>query len=174
MRRDVSGTRTLQALYPMSSLHAQRCFFDGALPPAFRIVFSACAEMFLVGPAGVHAKRCLLCMRRDVSVGKWVLSSWMRSSLHAQRCFWQRGSKALRFHVFSACAKMFLLEGSETPVPVRLLCMRRDVSPVVAGIMTGIMSSLHAQRCFYLLDYRFDASGVFSACAAMFLRQVDS
>ena len=69
MRRDVSLYLSPLDHLVMSSLHAQRCFLARASIMSLSAVFSACAEMFLRLCSLPFRSVCLLCMRRDVSVG---------------------------------------------------------------------------------------------------------
>ena len=91
------------------------------------------------------------------------------SSLHAQRCFYGVSEGFLFVTVFSACAEMFLSRKLMPILPMRLLCMRRDVSQAIYRITEGKMSSLHAQRCFIRIVNTGSTVTVFSACAEMFL-----
>ena len=143
----------------LSSLHAQRCFRGSAAFFALITVFSACAEMFPFPARIVFFLIGLLCMRRDVSAGKWVLSSWMRSSLHAQRCFPFHLQQKKEDHVFSACAEMFPYIHNLPRGRYCLLCMRRDVSLWCYGATSWVKSSLHAQRCFSHLqtDHKYQS-----------------
>ena len=168
MRRDVSRTFMRSLVVSLSSLHAQRCFRGSAAFFALITVFSACAEMFPFPARIVFFLIGLLCMRRDVSAGKWVLSSWMRSSLHAQRCFQSTDADAKQKTVFSACAEMFLNYWKDFQLIQSLLCMRRDVSHVIYSKKRKTMSSLHAQRCFLTSIIYHGVDIVFSACAEMF------
>ena len=128
MRRDVSELLERFPAYSESSLHAQRCFPCHLQQKKEDHVFSACAEMFPYIHNLPRGRYCLLCMRRDVSLWCYGATSWVKSSLHAQRCF----SHLQTDHKYQS----------------GLLCMRRDVSLHICKSKISLLSSLHAQRCF--------------------------
>ena len=125
--------------------------------------------MFLILLDSLSLLQCFLCMRRDVSSLKKYKIDKLEFSLHAQRCFLGKKCSFLGWKVFSACAEMFLLSKGQKDIDYSFLCMRRDVSYYSRRFALYEEFSLHAQRCFYLLQRFFFLWWVFSACAEMFL-----
>ena len=100
-------------------------------------------------------------MRRDVSTLRWLRITALRSSLHAQRCFWFQVKICQDIKVFSACAEMFPWSHRPFLRSFCLLCMRRDVSYDESQIIAHRASSLHAQRCFCRFkDYCITSDGL--------------
>ena len=105
--RDVSLAAWAAAHIRMFSLHMQRCFPMYFLVSLTCSVFSAHAEMFLMGVRKVLRQDRFLCTCRDVSGSTLGVVQALLFSLHMQRCFYIRLYRKHPQTVFSAHAEMF-------------------------------------------------------------------